>query len=165
MSCLVLTAWCSLFNDSIAPMILWWKCYNTNSVFQTKLCWTKRVASLSSSGVDDHYTSVHVGNREVVGETIEYTNSWRRVPHNSSECCIKPQAENTTNTYIYEQNLLMHALSEGYDRHAWWYAWCKDIMVHGAGICIWCCNTMVLIATPCTKWGIWLVPERTTKVE
>ena len=31
------------------------------------------VASISSIGVNDHYTSVHVDNSEVVGEITEYT--------------------------------------------------------------------------------------------
>ena len=56
------------------------------------------IASISSGGVNDHYTSVHVGNSKVIGEITEYTNSWWEVPHNSTECWTEPQVENRTNT-------------------------------------------------------------------
>ena len=96
-----LTSWYSFNYSFIITTMILWECCNTSIIICTKLYWAKRVAGVSSGGVNDHYTSVHVGNSEVVGEITEYTSCWWRVPHDGTEWWTEPQVENTTNTCVY----------------------------------------------------------------
>ena len=112
---ITLTSWYFTHNIYCLTTLVLWKCCNTNFVECTEFYLeAKRIVGVSSGGVDNLFTSVHVGNSEVVEEITEYTSSWWRVPNEGTEWWTEPYLINTTNTCIKPSKLIMRLSTNHY---------------------------------------------------